>query len=96
MTLGPNDQRLDAYVPLTKLRKATVFKLKVVPESMTDEYSVFVRADRKADLFLGKFICFFQNTRFTTIEIYCFYSCESSSVTKLYCRLFFYQNRNLI
>lgn len=54
LTLGADDSRLDAYVPLIKLRKATVYKLKVVPESLNDEYSVFVRAERKSDLFLGK------------------------------------------
>ncbi|XP_037936416.1 uncharacterized protein LOC119670287 [Teleopsis dalmanni] len=56
LTLGKDDQRLDAFVPLTKLRKSTVFKLKMVPESMEEEYSVFVRADRKADLFLDDMI----------------------------------------
>lgn len=49
-----DDKRLDAYVPLTKLRKATVFKLKVIPENLTTEYSVFIRGERKADAFLGK------------------------------------------
>uniref|UniRef100_A0A0A1X0V3 VWA7 Ig-like domain-containing protein n=1 Tax=Zeugodacus cucurbitae TaxID=28588 RepID=A0A0A1X0V3_ZEUCU len=56
LTLGADDSRLDAYVPLNKLRKATVYKLKIVPESVSDEYSVFVRAERKSDLFLDDLI----------------------------------------
>ncbi|XP_050329238.1 uncharacterized protein LOC126758866 [Bactrocera neohumeralis] len=56
LTLGADDSRLDAYVPLNKLRKATVYKLKVVPESLNDEYSVFVRAERKSDMFLDDLI----------------------------------------
>lgn len=54
-TFDDEDKRLDAYVPLTKLRKATVYKLKVIPEDLTTEYSVFIRGERKADTFLGKF-----------------------------------------
>ncbi|BFF94401.1 uncharacterized protein DMAD_12041 [Drosophila madeirensis] len=60
---GPNDtgttnnNELDAYVPLNKLRKATVFKLKLNPELNSDEpYNVFIRAERKADVFLGDII----------------------------------------
>ncbi|KAM7350597.1 uncharacterized protein ACRADG_009151 isoform 2-T3 [Cochliomyia hominivorax] len=47
-----DDKRLDAYVPLTKLRKATVFKLKVIPDDFSTEYSVFIRGERKPDTFL--------------------------------------------
>lgn len=50
-----DDKRLDAYVPLTKLHKATIFKLKMIPENLSTEYSVFIRGQRKADTFLGKF-----------------------------------------
>lgn len=53
-SFNDDDKRLDAFVPLTKLRKATVFKLKVIPENLTTEYSVFIRGERKADAFLGK------------------------------------------
>ncbi|XP_053950458.1 uncharacterized protein LOC128858318 isoform X1 [Anastrepha ludens] len=56
LTLGADDHRLDAYVPLNKLRKATVYKLKMVPDSLNDEYKVFVRAERKSDLFLDDLI----------------------------------------
>lgn len=54
LTTFDDDKRLDAYVPLTKLRKATIYKLKVIPENLTTEYSVFIRGERKADTFLGK------------------------------------------
>lgn len=48
-----NNQELDAYVPLNKLRRASIFKLKLQPE-LHDKYNVFVRAERKADVFLGE------------------------------------------
>lgn len=58
-TFDDEDKRLDAYVPLTKLRKATVYKLRVIPEDLTTEYSVFIRGERKADTFLGEFFFLF-------------------------------------
>ncbi|XP_067640005.1 uncharacterized protein [Eurosta solidaginis] len=61
LTHGPDDHRLDAYVPLNKLRKATVYKLKMIPESLNDEYAVFVRAERKSDLFLDGLIKHFES-----------------------------------
>lgn len=60
MMTPADDKRLDAYVPLTKLRKATVYKLKMIPVDLDAEYSVFIRGERKADTFLGK--CFVNNT----------------------------------
>jgi len=48
-----NPQELDAYVPLNKLRRATTFKLKLQAE-LDEKYNVFVRAERKADVFLGE------------------------------------------
>ncbi|XP_017047786.2 uncharacterized protein LOC108092648 [Drosophila ficusphila] len=48
-------QELDAYVPLNKLRRAAIFKLKLQPE-LNEKYNVFVRAERKADVFLGDII----------------------------------------
>lgn len=50
-----NPDELDAYVPLNKLRKATILKLQLTPESPITAYNVFIRAERKADVFLGKF-----------------------------------------
>ncbi|KAI8042839.1 uncharacterized protein LOC128263158 isoform X1 [Drosophila gunungcola] len=50
-----NPQELDAYVPLNKLRRAAIFKLKLQPE-LNEKYNVFVRAERKADVFLGDII----------------------------------------
>ncbi|XP_039478988.1 uncharacterized protein LOC120443762 [Drosophila santomea] len=50
-----NTQELDAYVPLNKLRRASIFKLKLQPE-LHEKYNVFVRAERKADVFLGDII----------------------------------------
>nr|XP_016936221.1 uncharacterized protein LOC108014575 [Drosophila suzukii]XP_016936230.1 uncharacterized protein LOC108014575 [Drosophila suzukii]XP_016936238.1 uncharacterized protein LOC108014575 [Drosophila suzukii] len=50
-----NPQELDAYVPLNKLRRATTFKLKLQAE-LDEKYNVFVRAERKADVFLGDII----------------------------------------
>ncbi|EDW52083.1 GM16786 [Drosophila sechellia] len=50
-----NNQELDAYVPLNKLRRASIFKLKLQPE-LLEKYNVFVRAERKADVFLGDII----------------------------------------
>uniref|UniRef100_A0A1A9VDA4 VWA7 Ig-like domain-containing protein n=1 Tax=Glossina austeni TaxID=7395 RepID=A0A1A9VDA4_GLOAU len=44
-----DNARLNAYVPLLKLHKATIFKLKIIPEDMDTEYSVFIRAEREAD-----------------------------------------------
>lgn len=55
-----DNARLDAYVPLMKLHKATIFKLKIIPEDMDTEYSVFIRAEREADELLGKFFKWFQ------------------------------------
>lgn len=46
---------LDAYVPLNKLRRTATFKLKLQPQVANETYNVFVRAERKADVFLGKF-----------------------------------------
>ncbi|XP_037899516.1 uncharacterized protein LOC119644063 [Glossina fuscipes] len=49
-TAGNDDNaHLNAYVPLMKLPKATIFKLKIIPEDMDIEYSVFIRAKREAD-----------------------------------------------
>lgn len=56
MITPADDPRLDAYVPLTKLRKATVYKLKIIPEDLDSEYTVFIRGERKADTFLGKYL----------------------------------------
>lgn len=56
MITPADDQRLDAYVPLTKLRKATIYKLKIIPEDLDSEYTVFIRGERKADTFLGKYL----------------------------------------
>ncbi|XP_044316334.1 uncharacterized protein LOC108045163 [Drosophila rhopaloa] len=50
-----NPQELDAYVPLNKLRRAAIFKLKLQAE-LDVKYNVFVRAERKADVFLGDII----------------------------------------
>lgn len=59
-TNNTNDEEssneLDAYVPLNKVRKATIFKLQLIPESPNKQYNVFIRAERKADVFLGKFL----------------------------------------
>ncbi|XP_002132605.2 uncharacterized protein [Drosophila pseudoobscura] len=56
-TATTNSNELDAYVPLNKLRKATIFKLKLNPELNSEEpYNVFIRAERKADVFLGDII----------------------------------------
>lgn len=55
-TFDDDDDRLDAYVPIAKLRKPSIYKLKVTPEDLTTEYSVFIRGERKADTFLGKFL----------------------------------------
>lgn len=59
-TNNTNDEEssneLDAYVPLNKVRKATIFKLQLIPESPNKPYNVFIRAERKADVFLGKFL----------------------------------------
>ncbi|XP_017068484.2 LOW QUALITY PROTEIN: uncharacterized protein LOC108106116 [Drosophila eugracilis] len=55
ITETTNPQELDAYVPLNKLRRAAVFKLKLQPE-LNEKYNVFVRAERKADVFLGDII----------------------------------------
>ncbi|KAL7741046.1 hypothetical protein ACLKA6_013479 [Drosophila palustris] len=51
-----NNDELDAYVPLNKLRKATIFKLQLTPQLVNNKYNVFVRAERKADVFLGDII----------------------------------------
>ncbi|XP_023291316.2 uncharacterized protein LOC111674869 [Lucilia cuprina] len=63
-TFDDDDKRLDAYVPLTKLRKATVYKLKMIPEDLTTEYSVFIRGERKADTFLDDMIKHFEKYYF--------------------------------
>ncbi|EDW75573.1 uncharacterized protein Dwil_GK23929 [Drosophila willistoni] len=47
---------LDAYIPLNKLRKATNFKLKLQPENEEQLFNIFIRAERKADVFLGEII----------------------------------------
>lgn len=47
---------LDAYVPLNKLRRTATFKLKLYPEVTDQSYNVFVRAERKADVFLGNYL----------------------------------------
>nr|XP_043069777.1 uncharacterized protein LOC108127284 isoform X1 [Drosophila bipectinata]XP_043069778.1 uncharacterized protein LOC108127284 isoform X1 [Drosophila bipectinata]XP_043069779.1 uncharacterized protein LOC108127284 isoform X1 [Drosophila bipectinata] len=47
---------LDAYVPLNKLRRTATFKLKLYPALVNQSYNVFVRAERKADVFLGDII----------------------------------------
>lgn len=49
-----SSNELDAYVPLNKVRKATILKLQLTPESPNTPYNVFIRAERKADVFLGK------------------------------------------
>ncbi|XP_055842242.1 uncharacterized protein LOC129909225 [Episyrphus balteatus] len=54
--LSLNENQLDAFVPLTKVKKSTTFKLKLIPELLDKEYNVFVRADRKADIFLDDMI----------------------------------------
>lgn len=54
-TRNANPDELDAYVPLNKLRKATILKLQLTPDSPKAAYNVFIRAERKADVFLGKF-----------------------------------------
>ncbi|XP_060647640.1 uncharacterized protein LOC132785517 [Drosophila nasuta] len=51
-----NTNELDAYVPLNKLRKAAIIKLQLTPEVSNKKYNVFVRAERKADVFLGDII----------------------------------------
>ncbi|XP_017858353.1 PREDICTED: uncharacterized protein LOC108610653 [Drosophila arizonae] len=55
-TRNTNPDELDAYVPLNKLRKATILKLQLTPESPSAAYNVFIRAERKADVFLGEII----------------------------------------
>ncbi|XP_075158649.1 uncharacterized protein LOC142231878 [Haematobia irritans] len=60
MITKDDDKRLDAYVPLTKLRKATVYKLKIIPEDLNSEYTVFIRGERKADTFLDDMIKHFE------------------------------------
>ncbi|XP_073832754.1 uncharacterized protein [Musca autumnalis] len=61
MTTPEDDNRLDAFVPLTKLRKATVYKLKIIPEDLNAEYTVFIRGERKADTFLDDVIKHFES-----------------------------------
>ncbi|ALC40158.1 CG43394 [Drosophila busckii] len=51
-----NKDELDAYVPLYKLRKSTIYKLQLTPAENNNEYNVFVRAERKADVLLGDII----------------------------------------
>jgi len=53
-TRNANNDELDAYVPLNKLRKATILKLQLTPQLANNKYNVFVRAERKADVFLGE------------------------------------------
>ncbi|XP_001993390.2 uncharacterized protein LOC6566602 [Drosophila grimshawi] len=55
-TRNTNNDELDAYVPLNKLRKATILRLQLTPQLPNVEYNVFVRAERKADVFLGEII----------------------------------------
>lgn len=53
-TRNVSTDELDAYIPLNKLRKAAILKLQLTPESPNATFNVFVRAERKADVFLGK------------------------------------------
>ncbi|XP_055913466.1 uncharacterized protein LOC129947054 [Eupeodes corollae] len=54
--MAQNDNQLDSFVPLTKVMKSTTFTLKLVPDLLDAEYNVFVRADRKPDVFLDDMI----------------------------------------
>lgn len=54
--LSLNENQLDAFVPLTKVKKSTTFTLKLIPDKLDKEYNVFIRADRKADIFLDDMI----------------------------------------
>ncbi|XP_017023928.2 uncharacterized protein [Drosophila kikkawai] len=56
VTAVSKPHELDAFVPLNKLRRTAIFKLKLQPESGDEKYNVFVRAERKADVFLGDII----------------------------------------
>lgn len=53
--MSTKEGQLDAFVPLNKVVRSTIFILKLIPEYTDEEYNVFVRADRKADIFLGKY-----------------------------------------